>query len=230
MEIEPKDGDQTKSGRSSEQSVALQHPIATLKRELARRNIELFYCETGIAARDLVLTRIPENATVMNGGSETLKEIGLIDALKNGPYKFLRPQVAAENDPVQRVTARRRAAIADVVVGGINAITVAGEILNSDGSGNRLAAYAYGAGKLILVAGVNKIVADMNAAFERMRNIAARDECRHLGVNTPCALTGKCDNQACRGPLRQCGKVLIIEHEKIAGRICVVMVGETLGY
>lgn len=229
-EIESIDRDDIKSGRLNQQAAALPTPIATLKRELARRNIELFYCETGIAARDLVLSRIPENATVMNGGSETLVQIGLFDALKTGPFKFLRPQVAAENDPVLRVSARRRAAIADVVVGGINAITLSGEILNSDGAGNRLAAYAYGAGKLILVTGVNKIVPDMNAAFERMRNVAARDECRHLGVNTPCALTGKCDNQACRGPLRQCGKVLIIEHEKIAGRICVVVVGETLGY
>ncbi|MFM9969188.1 MAG: LUD domain-containing protein [Burkholderiales bacterium] len=204
--------------------------IAALTHELGRRNIECVYCETSDAARELVLSRIPPEATVMDGGSETLKQIGVFSALKSGPYHFLRPKVAAENHPVARVSARRRAAIADIVVGGINAITVAGEIVNVDGSGNRLAAYAYGAGKLILVAGVNKIVPDMNAAFERLRNVAARDECRHLGVGTPCAVTGKCDNTACRGRERQCGKVLIIENEKIVGRISVVLIGESLGY
>ena len=204
--------------------------VVTLERELARRNIEMQFCETGKEARELVLARIPEGATIMNGGSETLKQIGVFDALKHGPYHFLRPKVAAENDPVLRVTARRRAGIADIVIGGINAITASGEILNSDGSGNRVASYAYGAGKLILVAGVNKIVPDIGAAFERMRNVAAREECLHLGANTPCAVTGRCDNDACRGPQRQCGKVLIIENEKIRGRICVVMIGETLGY
>jgi hypothetical protein len=207
-----------------------QAAVAALERELARRNIELVYCNTGKAALALVLSRIPAGATVMNGGSATLEQIGLLQALKKGPYHYLRPKVAAENHPVERVAARRRAAIADIVVGGINAITASGEIVNSDGSGNRLAAYAYGAGKLILVAGVNKIVPDIGAAFERMRNVAARDECRNLGVNTPCAVTGRCDNDACRGPQRQCGKVLIIENEKITGRISVVMIGETLGY
>jgi hypothetical protein len=49
-------------------------------------------------------------------------------------------------------------------------------------------------------------------------------------VDTPCAVTGKCDNEACRGPGRQCGKVLIIENEKIPGRMCVVMIGAKLGY
>ncbi len=204
--------------------------IVALIDALAERNIEGLYCESGAAARKLVLSLIPNTATVMNGGSETLKSIGLLDALKTGPYQFLRPKVAAENDPVERVSARRRASIADVVVGGINAITASGEIVNTDGGGNRLAAYAYGAGRLILVAGVNKIVPDIGAAMERMRNVAARDECRHLGVDTPCAVTGRCDNAACRGPQRQCGKVLIIENEQIRGRISVVLVGETLGY
>src|SRR6266704_2244550 len=106
----------------------------------------------------------------------------------------------------------------------------AGEIVNADGSGNRIAAYAFGAGKLLLVAGVNKIVPDIASAFERLRNVAAVAECRHLGMNTPCALTGRCDNAACSGTDRQCGKVLVIENERIAGRICVVMIGAALGY
>ena len=204
--------------------------VASLKRELARRNIELEYCDTGAAARDLVLSRLPAGATVMNGGSATLEQIGVLDALRTGFYEYPRPKIYLIDDPVKRLAARRQASIADYFVGGVNAITAAGEIVNSDGSGNRVAAYAFGAGKLILVAGINKIVPDLGAALERMRNVAARDECRHLGVDTPCALTGRCDNSRCSGPQRQCGKVLIIENEKVTGRICVVLIGESLGF
>jgi hypothetical protein len=204
--------------------------VARLKHELKRRNIDLAYCPDGAAALAYLLSRIPAGATVMNGGSTTLEQIGFLEALKNGSYDWLRPRVKAVNDLEERIRARRRATIADYFVGGINAITTAGEIVNADGSGNRISAYAFGAGKLFLVAGVNKIVPDVAAAFERLRNVAALQECRHLGMNTPCARTGRCDNAACRGPERQCGKVLIIENEKIPGRICVVMIGVALGY
>ena len=204
--------------------------VAGLKHELARRGINLAYCADGASALAFLLSRIPAGATVMNGGSTTLEQIGLLEALKNGPYDWLRPQVKAVNDPEERTRARRRATIADYFVGGINAITETGEIVNADGSGNRISAYAFGAGKLFLVAGFNKIVPDIAAAFERLRNHAAVEECRHLNAKTPCALTGRCDNAACRGADRQCGKVLIIENERIAGRICVVVIGEELGY
>ena len=156
--------------------------------------------------------------------------VGALDAGLRRVADWLRPRVKAVDDPEERTRARRRATIADYFVGGFNAVTEAGEIVNADGSGNRISAYAFGAGRLFLVAGVNKIVPDIAAAFERLRNVAAVEECRNLGVNTPCALTGRCDNAACRGPARQCGKVLVIENEKIPGRICVVMIGAALGY
>ena len=204
--------------------------IARLRDELKRRGIDLVYVADGASARDYLLSRIPAGAMVMNGGSTTLEQIGFLDAVAKGPYKWLRRGVKAIADPEERTRVRRRNTIADYFVGGIAAITASGEIVNADGSGNRVAAYAFGAGKLFLVAGVNKIVPDLAAAFDRLRNTAAVQECRRLNVNTPCAVTGRCDNEACRGPGRQCGKVLIIENEKLAGRICVVMIGEALGY
>ena len=68
------------------------------------------------------------------------------------------------------------------------------------------------------------------AALDRIRNTAAVQECRKLEKSTPCAITGRCDNEKCRGPERQCGKILIIENEKIAGRITLVLIGERLGF
>ena len=204
--------------------------VARLRVGLKGRGIDLVYCADGAAARDYLLSRIPAGATVMNGGSTTLEQIGFLDAVANGPYTWLRRGVKEIEDAEERTRVRRRNSIADYFVGGINAITASGEIVNADGSGNRVAAYAFGAGKLFLVAGVNKIVPDLAGALDRLRNKAAVEEARHLGANTPCAVTGQCDNDACRGPDRQCGKLLIIENEKLPGRICVVIVGAEFGY
>jgi len=204
--------------------------IVRLRGELKRRNIDLEYFADGAAAREFLLSRVPHGAAVMNGGSATLEQIGFLDAIASGPYQWLRKGVTDIKDADERTRVRRRNTIADYFFGGLAAITASGEIVNADGGGNRIAAYAFGAGKLYLVAGVNKIVPDLAAAFDRLRNKAAVEECRHLDMNTPCAVTGKCDNEACRGPERQCGKVLIIENEKQAGRICVVMIGESLGF
>src|SRR5204862_1725714 len=163
-------------------------------------------------------------------GSATLEEIGFMETLQSGRYGWLRPAIAATQDREERTRARRRATTADWLIGGVNAVTAAGEIVNVDGSGNRLAGYAFGAGRVILFAGTNKLVPDLPAAFERIRNTAAVQECRKLGKSTPCASTERCDNLACRGPERQCGKILIIESEKIAGRITLVLIDEALGF
>ena len=203
--------------------------IEELRTALAGRGIELVHAANRREALERVLERIPKGASIMNGGSHTLEDIGLLDALREG-YQWLRPAIAATNEREERTRRRRQAVTADWLIGGVNAITLSGEIVNVDGSGNRLAGYAFGAGKVILVAGVNKVVPDLAAAFDRIRNTAAVQECRKLGKETPCAVTGQCDNDACRGPDRQCGKILIIENEKIAGRVTLVLVGAPLGY
>ncbi|HMG59169.1 MAG TPA: LUD domain-containing protein, partial [Burkholderiales bacterium] len=95
--------------------------VAVLKRELERRGIGLAYCADGASAVDYLLSSIPVGATVMNGGSTTLEQIGFLDALEDGPYDWLCPRVKAVSDPEERVRARRRATIADYFVGGINA-------------------------------------------------------------------------------------------------------------
>lgn len=215
-------------------NVSLEAPIPDRVRELesvlSRRGIALVYVPDGPGALRYILSQLPRGAVVMNGGSHTLKSIGLEAALQSGDFDYRRPKVKAILDPEARTRERRRATGADYFIGGINAVSLTGEIVNADGSGNRVSAYAYAAGKVLLVAGVNKIVPDLASALDRLRNRAAVEECRSLGKKTPCALTGKCDNYNCFAPERQCGKVLIIENEKIAGRITVVMIGQALGF
>lgn len=204
--------------------------VSRLKAVLARRGIGLVYFPDGPGALRYLLDQIPQGASVMNGGSETLEAIGFEQALHAGDYQYFRPKIKAIDDIEPRTRLRRQASGADYFVGGINAVSLTGEIVNADGSGNRVSAYAYAAGKVYLVAGVNKIEPDLPAAMNRLRNHAAREECLSLGKKTPCAVTGVCDNYNCYLPDRQCGKVLIIESEKQPGRITVVMIGETLGY
>jgi len=205
-------------------------PVPALRAVLERRGISVVYAADAAAARDYVLGRIPHGSTVMTGGSVTVRAIGLEAALAAGNHDFLRPKVKAIEDREARVRERRRASGADYFVGGVNAVSLTGEIVNADGSGNRVAAYAFSAGRVFLVAGINKIVPDLAAAMDRLRNHAAAAECRGLGKRTPCAVTGRCDPYRCEAPERQCGKVLIIENEKIPGRITLVLVGQPLGY
>ena len=211
-------------------SSAASNAHAELAAALAARGIGFYYAPDRQAALEYLRAHIPAGARVMNGGSHTLEEIGVLGLLASGGYQWLRPHIIAAGEREERTRRRREATTADWLVGGANAVTRSGEIVNVDGSGNRLAGYAFGAGRVILVAGTNKLVPDLAAAFERIRNTAALGECRKLGKRTPCAVSGRCDNDACRGPERQCGKILIIENEKIAGRITLVLVGEALGF
>ena len=166
----------------------------------------------------------------MSGSSRTLDEIGVTGHLKSGPYHYLRDDVRAIDDRDLRYEKRRRSLIADYFLGGVNAIAATGEIVNIDSSGSRVAGYAYGGRKVIMVAGLNKIVPTVVEALDRSRVVAAVQEARRVGRTPPCTHDGVCRNYECFPPERQCGKILIIEKEDIAGRITLVLVGESLGF
>ena len=204
--------------------------VVQLTEEMSRRGIRTVYFPDGKGALAYLLEQIPAGATVMTGGSKTLEEIGFLAAVQTGDYDYYRPKITAIDDNRERIKLRRQSTTADYYVGGVNAISLTGEILNVDGSGSRVAAYAYGAGKVFLVAGLNKIEPTLESALLRLRNRAAVEECRHLGKDTPCARTGLCSNYECYPPERQCGKLLIIEKESVPDRMTLVLVGQSLGF
>lgn len=211
--------------------VEVDHALLTqLTAELNRRGIRLLFAETAPAARDTVLNLIPPGSTVMAGSSLTLDEIGITERLTHGPYRYLRGEVRGINDPELRFEKRRQSLIADYFLGGINALAATGEIVNIDSSGSRIAGYAYGGKKVIMVAGLNKIVPTLTDALERIRVVAAIQEARRVGRTPPCTEDGVCHNYECYPPERQCGKILIIEKEGVPGRMTVVLVGEHHGY
>jgi len=178
-------------------------------------------------AAQLVLQYVPSDARVGVGGSVTIRELGLIDALKergNTVYDH-----SAEGlDPQEVLATRIKQMTSDLFISSVNAITQTGELVSIDGVGNRINAMNFGPKKVIIVAGINKIVEDLPRALERVRNVAAPQNARRLGLELPCAKTGRCSD--CNSPLRICRSILIMERRPHLTDITVFLVREQLGY
>lgn len=117
---------------------------------------------------------------------------------------------------------------ADVYLGSANAITEDGILVNIDGNSNRVSAYAYGPEKLILIVGMNKVAADVDAAIKRARNEAATINAQRFGLDTPCSKTGSCIN--CKSPDTICCQFLITRYSRHKDRIHVILVNDSLGF
>lgn len=196
------------------------------KKALTANGFHVDIAETAEAACALVNDKITDGAMVCDGGSQTLDQCGIIASLKQRSITFRshnRPFSSREESDEEA----RRAFYADVFLASANAITMQGEIINVDGHGNRVSAMIFGPKKVILVVGYQKLVANEAAAFARIREIAAPANCIRLHKQTPCAITGSC--QDCRSKDRICSSYvkLAYDNEK---RIDVILVKEQLGY
>lgn len=197
------------------------------KKALERNGIRAYVVKTGDEARRKALSLIKKGATVGLGGSRTSVEIGLLDALRSGDY-VLFDQYAPGLDLENSREIRKQGTHADYFVSGSNAITDDGRLVNIDGLGNRLAGYCFGPEKVIIVTGRNKIVADVDAAIDRVRNVAAPMNAKRFGLDTPCAKTGRCSD--CASPQRICSLTLIIEKQKVKDRMTVILINQDLGF
>lgn len=201
--------------------------IETVIKNLEKRDISGYYAENAEEALRMVLEMIPEGATVGKGGSETLNQIGIIPILQKGNYNYLDP--FAEPDPDKAKEIRRAVFSADVMLTSANAITLDGEIVNIDGTGNRMAAVIWGPDKVIFVVGANKIVANEAVAVDRIKCDACPPNCVRLGKKTPCAATGKCGNCLSLGNTVCCHTVTT-RFSSIPDRMHVVLVNDNLGF
>lgn len=204
---------------------------------LEKNNMIALYAKTAEQAKEIVLSLIPEKATCASGGSVTLGEIGVLDALKSEKYAYIdrgAPGLSAE----QREQAMERAMHADFYLSSANAITENGELYQVDGNSNRVSALLYGPKKVIIVAGINKIVKDLDAAVLRVKTVAAPKNAKRLSCETYCAHTGHCialDREGgmgdgCDSPSRICANHVVMARQRHTGRVTVVLVEETLGY
>lgn len=143
--------------------------------EFKKRNMEGFYCETKEDTLKLVLEMIPKDSFVSCGSSVTLDEIGLRLALKNEGYNFLDPRDAQGVAAMEK--AAHQALCADYFLMSSNAIAATGELVNADGIGNRVAPLIYGPKNVIVIAGLNKVEPNLDAAILRVKNYAAQMIC-----------------------------------------------------
>jgi hypothetical protein len=176
-----------------------------------------------------VFKLIAQGATVGLGGSVTLNECGIIEALRNGDYNLIdRYKKGLSKEEMKKLYVE--ALSADVFLSSTNAITQDGKLINIDGRGSRVAALMYGPKKVIIVTGTNKIVEDVEGGIRRIKLWAAPFNCVRLNLNTSCARTGICNDLACTQPDRICNEVAIIEGQRESDRMTVIIVGQELGF
>lgn len=192
-------------------------------KKMAARNISGYYAQTKEEAVKIALSLIPENSTIARGGSMSVEECGLSDALTKGNYQYWNREVMED-----KRAAMLLAYDADFYIGSTNAITEDGILVNIDGNANRVSAMAYGPRKVILVVGMNKVAHDLDSAMKRARNEAAPINAQRFGLKTPCSQTGRCMD--CIIPDTICCQFLITRYSKQPGRLHVILVNEDLGF
>lgn len=207
-----------------------------LLNNLKRAQIEAFFVPSRDSAREKVIEIIEKKRTecgknekdvsVSWGGSVTLDECGIRDAVKE-KYNALDPY--AQKTPAEQNEAKRRALLSDVFLMGTNALCESGELVNIDGNGNRLGALIYGPETVIIVVGKNKIVPDIESAYERIKKIACVKNAQRLNRDTPCAKTGECGN-CYKGGATICAHTVVTRFSSNPNRVKVVIVDEIMGF
>jgi hypothetical protein len=201
----------------------------TIIKNFKKRGIDGIYCESSAQAVEEICRMIPAGSLVGLGGSETIIEAGLVDALRRLDIRLLdRYKERVSKEEIDAM--RRQGLLADVFICSSNAVTADGKLVNMDGTGNRAAAIIFGPAKVIIMAGMNKIAPNLDAAIARVRNTAAPANSLRIGVETPCSKTGFCQDPHCHLPQRICCQLVVTEASMTPGRVTVFLVGENLGY
>ncbi len=193
---------------------------------LQARNSEGYYAETKEDALQIALSIIPKGSVIGWGGSVSVDEIGLKDAVKQGEYQVFDRDVC--KDAAEKKAIERQIFGCDYFLCSSNAITEDGILVNIDGNSNRVAAIAYGPDNVLMIVGMNKVAKDVDAAIYRARNEAAPINAQRFPLNTPCKINGSCAN--CLSKDTICCEFLITRFSRHAGRIKVILVGEDLGF
>lgn len=193
---------------------------------LNKRYFDAYYCTDREEAIRKVMELIPAEDSVSWGGTLTVDELGIKDLLHSRGQKLI-DRDSAET-PEQRVDLMRQGLLADTFLTSSNAITEKGELFNVDGNGNRVAAFCYGPKQVIVVAGMNKVVPDMEGAYSRVRHYTAPAVVQRFpAAKTPCNVNGLCAD--CMGPDCCCCHFVETRLCRPAQRIKVVLIGEDLG-
>ncbi len=205
----------------------LQQLAQAVLRPLRKNGFSALYVEDREQARKAVLELVPETATIGVGGSMTIREIGVLDELAGRGHlihNHWRPGLSQEE-----ILAIRRAHLTcDVFLTSTNALTLKGQVVSTDGIGNRVCAMTFGPQRVIIVAGANKIVRDLEAALARVKDVCTPLAMGESGDPIPCVKTGVCTD--CDSPARACRVTIILDRKPMLTDTHVLIVGEELGF
>lgn len=190
------------------------------------RQIEAYYAADRKEALEKACRYLSPESSVSWGGSVTLNEIGLIDAIKASDCTIYDRAEAVT--PQQKRELFGKIASCDYYFMSSNAITLDGQLVNIDGTGNRVASLIHGPQNVVIIAGMNKIVPDIKSAIDRIRNMAAPPNAVRLNYNTPCKELGRCADCLSRDCI--CDQIVITRRSFVPNRIKIILVGEELGY
>ena len=198
-----------------------------LVKVLKSRQFDAYYCQTGEQALEKALELIPAGSVVGWGGATSASQIGLLDVMRTGDYREIDRDKAQTVE--ERVQLMRQCLLSDVFITGANAISMDGQMVNIDGNGNRVAAIVYGPKRVLVIAGMNKVVDTLEDAVARARTVAAPINKQRFPAPTPCMSTGICADCNAEGCI--CNQILITRRcNGGAGRITFILVGEELGF
>lgn len=199
----------------------------TMIQNLAKRNMEGYFAETKEEAVKLIMDKfLTDGASVCFGGSMSLTESGLMNAIRQSSCILYDRTTAKTPEALKEMKAKM--INSDYFLMSTNAITTDGELINIDGTGNRVCYLCYGPEHVIILAGMNKVVSGVEDGVRRVRDIASPPNTIRLNKNTPCAKTGRCGD--CYSPDCICSQIVITRRSGVKNRIKVVLVAEELGY
>lgn len=198
----------------------------TLAKAFKKRGFESYYCADAAEAKELILSLIPKGSSVSWGGSESMAEAGVLEAIKTGDYEAIDRSCATSPEEARALYGK--IVCSDYFLTSTNAFTKDGELINIDGAANRVACIAHGPANVIILASMDKMCAAVEDAVKRVRTLASPPNAIRVGVNTPCAKTGVCAD--CLSPDCICCQILVTRYSRIPGRIKVVLCGEKLGF
>jgi len=194
---------------------------------LKRHGFDAHFFKDIESAKMFILNMILSHETFGFGGSDTVRSMGIIEELKlkgKTIYDHWEKGISKEEDLNIRLMQGR----CDCFLCSANAISMTGEIVNVDGIGNRVNAMTFGPRKVIIIAGVNKIVPDLDSALKRVKEIAGPMRARSLNMNTPCSETALCND--CNSPQRICRITVILHRKPMLTDISVILINEPMGY
>lgn len=199
--------------------------MENLKKNLIKRGYDVSIFDTADEAKEYLLKVIDKKSTVGIGGSMTIKELAIDEELKNRGNKVLWHWTAPAKE---KKAVRESAGNADIYLCSSNAVTKDGQLVNIDGTCNRIAGMLHGTGKVYMVIGVNKIAKDFEEAISRIKNVACPANAKRLGLNTPCAKTGHCMD--CTSSDRMCNATLILDRKPGSHPFEILLVNQEMGY